>query len=153
MKCQKIGRSEDRIRIIFRLFVDPILWEQLSSDELVRRHHSRRITFSDHPKARLIQISLVHEDLDHAKLEAFHPIHHAIDEDFNTLHRLWLDHRMFRENELEPEIFNRKSLGFFSSKVFSRAYRHFRGKKIEKKHFQEKWLGLHGFTQKINNHW
>jgi len=35
----------------------------------------------------------------------------------------------------ELGIFNRKDLVFFSSKVFSRVYRHFGGEQIEKKTF------------------
>ncbi len=41
-------------------------------------------------------------------------------------------------------IFNKNDLVFFPSKVFSRAYRHFGGEKIEKKHFPKKWMGLDG---------
>ena len=66
---------------IFQFFVDPILSEQLSSGVLVYQHRSRQITFSNHSEARLIQISLVHEDLDHTNVEAFHLICHTIDED------------------------------------------------------------------------
>jgi hypothetical protein len=50
-------------------------------------------------------------------------------------------HRMFRENDPEPEIFNRKV--FFSSKVFSRSYPHFGKVKNQKKLFPKSgWISM-----------
>ena len=46
--------------------------------------------------------------------------------------------KVFRENDPEPEIFNRKEFIFFSSKVFSRPYRHIERKKNRKKNSFQK---------------
>ena len=45
---------------------------------------------------------------------------------------------MFQENDPELEIFNRKELIFFSSKLFSRPYRHIERKKNRKKNSFQK---------------
>ncbi len=50
---------------------------------------------------------------------------------------LTIYHRVFRENSPELDIFHRKGPIFFSSKVFSRAYRHFE----RKKNFFQKVVG------------
>ncbi len=47
----------------------------------------------------------------------------------------------FRKTAPELGIFNRRDLVFFSSKVFSRGYRHFGGEKIEKKTLSKKLDG------------
>jgi len=47
-------------------------------------------------------------------------------------------HRMFRENDPEPEIFNRKGLIFFHQKCFLDFYPHFGKKKNQKKTLSKK---------------
>jgi hypothetical protein len=48
---------------------------------------------------------------------------------------------MFRENDPEPEIFNRKEFFFFSLKVFSSYYPHFGKVKNQKKTLSKKVVG------------
>jgi hypothetical protein len=44
---------------------------------------------------------------------------------------------MYRENDPELEIFNRKNLSFFLSKIFSRACQPFGEKKVKKNSFRK----------------
>jgi hypothetical protein len=48
---------------------------------------------------------------------------------------------MYRENDPEPEIFNRKEFFFFSLKVFSSYYPHFGKVKNKKKTLSKKVVG------------